>query len=34
MSFYKDNKNEITTMHLLSQILGKIKLEYAAEELQ
>ena len=34
MSFYKENKNEIMTMHLLSQIVGKIKLEYAAQEPQ
>ncbi|UJF15569.1 DUF5996 family protein [Jeotgalibaca sp. MA1X17-3] len=34
MGFYKKNKNEIITLQLLSQILGKIKLEYAAQEPQ
>lgn len=34
MSFYKDNKNQIITLQLISQILGKIKLEYAAQEPQ
>lgn len=34
MGFYKDNKNEIKTLHLISQILGKIKLEYSAQEPQ
>lgn len=34
MSFYKENKNEIMTIYLLSQIVGKIKLEYAAQEPQ
>lgn len=34
MGFYKENKNEITTLQLISQILGKIKLEYGAQEPQ
>lgn len=34
MSFYKENKNEIKTLQLISQILGKIKLEYATQEPQ
>ena len=34
MGFYKENKNEIITLQLISQILGKIKLEYAAQEPQ
>lgn len=34
MGFYKKNKKEIITMQLISQILGKIKLEYAAQEPQ
>lgn len=34
MSFYKNNKNQILTLQLISQILGKIKLEYAAQEPQ
>lgn len=34
MSFYKKNENEIKTLHLISQIIGKIKLEYAVQEPQ
>lgn len=34
MSFYKNNKNEILTLQLISQILGKIKLNYAPQEPQ
>lgn len=34
MGFYKENKDEIITLQLISQILGKIKLEYAAQEPQ
>lgn len=34
MSFYKDNKKEILTLQLISQILGKIKLNYAPQEPQ
>lgn len=34
MGFYTENKNEITTLQLISQILGKIKLEYAPQEPQ
>ena len=34
MSFYKKNKNEIITLQLISQILGKIKLQYAIQEPQ
>lgn len=34
MSFYKKYQDEITTMQLLSQILGKMKLNYAAQEPQ
>jgi len=34
MGFYKENKKEIITLQLVSQILGKIKLEYAAQEPQ
>lgn len=34
MGFYQDNKNEILTLQLISQILGKVKLEYAAQEPQ
>lgn len=34
MGFYKKNKKEIITLQLISQILGKIKLEYAAQEPQ
>lgn len=34
MGFYKKNKNEIITLQLISQILGKMKLEYAVQEPQ
>lgn len=34
MGFYKTNKQEIATLHLISQIIGKVKLEYAAQEPQ
>lgn len=34
MGFYKKYKDEIKTLHLVSQIVGKIKLEYAAQEPQ
>src|SRR5699024_3271961 len=34
MSFYKNNKKEILTLQLISQILGKIKLNYAPQEPQ
>lgn len=34
MSFYKKHKDEITTLHLISQILGKVKLKYAPQEPQ
>lgn len=34
MGFYKTHKKEITTLQLISQILGKVKLEYAAQEPQ
>ena len=34
MSFYKRNKKEILTLQLISQILGKIKLNYAPQEPQ
>lgn len=34
MSFYQKNKKEIQTLHLLSQIVGKVKLEYAVQEPQ
>ncbi|WP_303965863.1 DUF5996 family protein [Sporosarcina ureae] len=34
MGFYKTHKNEIITLQLISQILGKVKLEYAAQEPQ
>lgn len=34
MSFYKKHKDEIKTLHLISQILGKVKLEYSAQEPQ
>lgn len=34
MGFYEKNKQEISTLHLISQIIGKIKLEYAAQEPQ
>lgn len=34
MGFYKKNKQEIMTLHLISQIIGKVKLEYAAQEPQ
>lgn len=34
MGFYNEYKNEITTLQLISQILGKIKLEYAPQEPQ
>ncbi|MDN6625942.1 MAG: DUF5996 family protein, partial [Pisciglobus halotolerans] len=34
MSFYQKNKKEILTLQLISQMLGKIKLEYAAQEPQ
>ncbi len=34
MGFYKKYKDEIKTLHLVSQILGKIKLEYAVQEPQ
>lgn len=32
MGLYKKNKDEIITLQLISQILGKVKLEYAAQE--
>lgn len=34
MGLYKKNKDEIITLQLLSQMLGKIKLEHAAQEPQ
>lgn len=34
MGFYQKNKKEILTLQLISQLLGKIKLEYAAQEPQ
>ncbi|GEK90889.1 DUF5996 family protein [Alkalibacterium kapii] len=34
MGFYRQNKEEITTLHLLSQIIGKVRLEHAAQEPQ
>lgn len=34
MGFYKKNKKEIITLQLISQILGKVKVEYAAQEPQ
>lgn len=34
MGFYQKNKKEIITLQLISQLLGKIKLEYAAQEPQ
>lgn len=34
MGLYKSHKNEVTTLQLISQILGKVKLEYAAQEPQ
>ncbi|SIS64298.1 DUF5996 family protein [Salimicrobium flavidum] len=34
MGFYNSHTSEITTLQLVSQILGKIKLEYAAQEPQ
>lgn len=34
MSFYKTNKKEILTLQLISQIMGKIKLNYAPQEPQ
>ncbi len=34
MGLYKEHKNEIITLQLISQILGKVKLEYAAQEPQ
>lgn len=34
MSLYKKHTNEIKTLHLLSQIIGKVKLEYAVQEPQ
>lgn len=34
MGFYTEYRNEITTLHLISQILGKIRLEYAPQEPQ
>jgi len=34
MSFYKNNVKEILTLQLISQILGKIKLNYAPQEPQ
>ncbi len=34
MRFYKNNKKEILTLQLISQILGKIKLNYAPQEPQ
>lgn len=34
MNFYEKNKKEISTLHLISQIIGKVKLEYAAQEPQ
>lgn len=34
MAIYKKYKDEIKTLHLISQIIGKIKLEYAAQEPQ
>ncbi len=34
MGFYKENKKEIITLQLISQMLGKVKLGYAAQEPQ
>lgn len=34
MGFYTEHENEITTLQLISQILGKIRLEYAPQEPQ
>ncbi|MFC3419071.1 DUF5996 family protein [Salinicoccus hispanicus] len=34
MSFYQENVNEMTTLQLVSQIIGKIKLEYAHQQPQ
>lgn len=34
MSFYKAHKKEILTLHLISQIVGKIKLKYGARQPQ
>lgn len=34
MGLYKEHENEILTLQLISQILGKIKLEYASQEPQ
>lgn len=34
MSLYKKYKKEIRTLHLISQIIGKVKLEYAVQEPQ
>src|SRR5690625_6429193 len=34
MGLYSSHKNEIITLQLISQILGKTKLEYAAQEPQ
>src|SRR5690625_3461284 len=34
MGFYTEYRNEITTLQLISQILGKIRLEYAPQEPQ
>ncbi len=34
MSLYQNHTNEIKTLHLLSQIVGKLKLEYAVKEPQ
>lgn len=34
MSLYKKYTDEIKTLHLLSQIIGKVKLEYAVQEPQ
>ncbi len=34
MALYEKYKDEIKTLHLISKILGKIKLEYATQEPQ
>src|SRR5690625_7639216 len=34
MGFYTEYRDEITTLQLISQILGKIRLEYAPQEPQ
>ena len=34
MSFYQEHEKEITTLQLISQIVGKLKLEYAYQEPQ